>query len=86
MGIKPSIHVETPPFQQHDWIYITSETKYPEEYGFYKVLQNIKTNEKIDEYQMVWANEEEYNYYMKFFNWRHTQSNVVNTRYIVNNS
>lgn len=30
----------------------------------------------------MWASEEEFDYYLKSFNWRHRQSNVVATRFM----
>jgi hypothetical protein len=53
------------------------------EYGSYRTLSNKKTGELIDEYNLVWLDEAEYEYYLKSFNWRHNQQNVVNTRYMV---
>jgi hypothetical protein len=52
----------------------------------FRTLSNRKTGEMIDEFDMSWINEEEYSYYLKSFNWRYNQPNVVNTRFIVQKS
>lgn len=52
----------------------------------YRTLSNKRTGELIDEYSLHWINEEEYSYYLKSFNWRSSQQNVVNTKFIVQKS
>jgi hypothetical protein len=81
MGGKQSVQIETPNFNPSEWQPVDSPD-IPEEYGIYRTLRHVKTGEKIDEYDFLWPSEEEHLYYLKSFNWRHRQSNVVNTRFI----
>lgn len=85
MGGKPSIHIETPEFREEEWQYESTSIVFPE-YGIFRTLSNKKTGELIDEYTLSWINEEEYSYYLKSFNWRWNQPNVVNTRFIIQRS
>ena len=86
MGVRQSVHIETPNLQLEEWEYVADDSQIPEEYGMFRTLRNKKTGEKIDEYDFIWPNEEEYHYYLKSFNWRYKQPNVVNTRYIILNN
>lgn len=81
MGSKQSVPIETPEFNAEDWEYLPEEES-AEEFGQFRTLRHLRTGEKIDEYRLVWPNEEEYSYYLKSFNWRNRQPNVVNTRFI----
>jgi hypothetical protein len=46
------------------------------------VLENLNTGEKIDEYEFMWPNQDELNYYLKSYNWRYNQPSVVSTKHI----
>jgi hypothetical protein len=82
MGGKQSVHIETPPFNPTEWEYVVEENEAAEEYGLYRTLRHRKTGERINEYDFIWPNEEEYMYYLKSFNWRYRQPSLVNTRFI----
>ena len=81
MGNHFSVNIESPPFQPQHWKYLPQE-ELREDYGYYRVLENINTGEKIDEYEFMWPNEDELNYYLKSYNWRYNQSNVVTTKFV----
>ena len=83
MGGRQSVEVATPNFDRNEWEYVQEGRALPEEYGMFQTLRNLKTGAKVDEYEFVWPNEEEYSYYMKSFNWRFGQSNVVQSYGIV---
>lgn len=83
MGSKQSINIETPPFKPEDWEYVGEEEEIPEDYGLYRTLRHRKTGEKVDEYEFMWGNEEEFLYYLKSYNWRSRQENIVNSRFLV---
>lgn len=81
MGSKQSVAIETPEFNADDWEYLPEEEA-GEECGAFRTLRHRRTGEKVDEYRLIWPNEEEFSYYLKSFNWRNRQPNVVNTRFI----
>ena len=82
MGSKQSVPIEAPEFNPEDWEYCPAQADVPEEFGQFRTLRHRRTGEKIDEYSLIWPNEEEYSYYLKSFNWRSRQPNVVNTRFL----
>ena len=52
------------------------------EYGSHQTFRHLITNEKMDKYEVMFHDEEEYQSYLDSFNWRTRQDNIVKTVYL----
>jgi hypothetical protein len=48
MGVKQSVHIETPELNLNDWDYLPEQPEISEEYGLFRTLKNRKTGEMVD--------------------------------------
>jgi hypothetical protein len=51
--------------------------------GNFKVLENQRTGELIDEYQLFWPSEEDFRFYLDSYYWRRQEYNILPSRFIV---
>lgn len=56
------------------------------EYGYFKIYHNKLTNEEIEEYILTFFNQQDYESYLKIYEWREHQDHIVNTRYLQKNN
>lgn len=74
------------PFNIEDYREVPGKGRYENPYEQrYRVLRNIHTDFEMEEYQVLFENETEYQHFYDAFEWRLSQPNIVNTTYFVEN-
>jgi hypothetical protein len=71
MGSSSSLSPATPPWLPQEW----QPLPQPQCHNRTATLRNTRTGALVDEYQLIWDSQHEYQFYLRSFNWRNRRTN-----------